>query len=378
MPRQSKGARLWLRRRRGRAAQWVILDHGREIRTGAGDNDLQAAENALAQYLANKRRPQFADGHPSRVLIADILADYGENHGPTTKRADLIGGAINKLVEFFGDQTASAITSATCKKYVQWRVRQFDARAKTKKRPIKPSTAGRELVVLGAACRWCWREGKLDRLIPVVVPTKPSPRQRHLTRSEVATLLAGALGWDRKGKRNAAKISRHLARFILIALYTGTRHDAILRLRWKPNTDGGWIDLSSGVLHRRPSGAVESGKRRPAIPIPPRLLPHLRRWRHLTATHVIEYAGQQIRSQERRAWRTACDLAGLGPDVTPHVLRHTCATMLLQLGVSVYDVAGVLGASEEVVRRTYGHHAQDHLRQAVAAFSRRIAPMKRP
>jgi hypothetical protein len=52
--------------------------------------------------------------------------------------------------------------------------------------------------------------------------------------------------------------------------------------------------------------------------------------------------------------------------------------MLLQLGVSVYDVAGVLGASEEVVRRTYGHHAQDHFRQAVAVFSQRIAPMKRP
>jgi hypothetical protein len=26
----------------------------------------------------------------------------------------------------------------------------------------------------------------------------------------------------------------------------------------------------------------------------------------------------------------------------------------------------------------FGHHAQDHLRQAVAAFSRRPAPMKRP
>ncbi len=96
MPRRSKGARLWLRKRRGRPTQWVILDHGREIRTGAGEDDLQAAENALAQYLANKRRPQFGDGHPSRVLIADVLADYGENHGPTTKRADLIGGAINQ------------------------------------------------------------------------------------------------------------------------------------------------------------------------------------------------------------------------------------------------------------------------------------------
>jgi hypothetical protein len=83
MPRGSKGARLWLRKRRGRTAQWVILDHGREFRTGAGKNDFQAAENGLAQYLANKRRPQFADGHPSRVLIADVLADYGENHGPT-------------------------------------------------------------------------------------------------------------------------------------------------------------------------------------------------------------------------------------------------------------------------------------------------------
>jgi hypothetical protein len=52
--------------------------------------------------------------------------------------------------------------------------------------------------------------------------------------------------------------------------------------------------------------------------------------------------------------------------------------MLLQLGVTVYDVAGVLGASEDVIRRTYGHHAHDHLRHAVAAFSRRPAPMKRP
>ena len=89
MPRRSKGARLWLRKRHGRPAQWVILDHGREIRTGAGEYDLSAAENALAEYLANKRRPQFGDGHPSHVLIADILADYGDNHGPTTRALTL-------------------------------------------------------------------------------------------------------------------------------------------------------------------------------------------------------------------------------------------------------------------------------------------------
>ena len=131
------------------------------------------------------------------------------------------------------------------------------------------------------------------------------------------------------------------------------------------------LDLSSEVLYRRGADAVETTKRRPPLPIPPRLLPHLRRWRRLTAQFVIEYAGRPIASQERRAWRTARELAGLGSEVTPHVLRHTCATMLLQRGVSVYDVAGVLGTSEDVIRRTYGHHAEDHFRRAVAAFSRR-------
>lgn len=371
MPRRSKGARLWLRKRRGRATQWVILDHGREIRTGASESDIETAENALSQYLANKRRPQFGDGHPSHVLIADALAEYGENHGPTTRRADLIGGAIIELVEFFGDRTLSVVSSVTCNAYVRWRTQQVNARAKKNGKPITEATARRELVVLGAALRWCWKEGKIDRLIPISLPPQPGPRQRHLNRSEVAALLAAALGWDRRGVRHRMKINRHLARFILVALYTGTRHEAVLRLRWVPNTDSGWIDLASGVLYRRASGAVDKGKRRPPVPITPRLLAHLRRWRRSASTHVIEYAGRPITSKERRAWKTSRELAGLGAEVTPHVLRHTCATLLLQLGVSVYDVAGVLGASEDVVRRTYGHHAHDHLRHAVAAFSRR-------
>jgi hypothetical protein len=166
----------------GWAAQWVILDHGREIRTGAGAHDLGAAENALAQYLADKRRPQFGDGHPSHVLIADVLAEYGENHGPTTRRADLIGGAIVKLVDFFANKTISAITSVASNAYVRWRMQQVNARAKKYGKPITEATARRELVVLGAALRWCWREGKVDRLIPVSLPPQAGPRQRHLNR----------------------------------------------------------------------------------------------------------------------------------------------------------------------------------------------------
>jgi integrase len=301
MPRPAKGARLYLRDRRQRGAVWVILDHGREISTGASESDIGTAEKVLAEYIGRKRRPRFGNGQADQVLIADVLAEYGDIHGPKTRRPDLIGFAIGKLLDFFGDRTTGSITRAACNAYVDWRVKQAQARHSLNKKPIKSSTARRELVVLSAALRWCWKEGKIDRPIPITLPPQAGSRERHLSRREVAALLAGALGWDRNGLRHRSRINRHLARFILLALYTGTRHDAILRLQWTPNTQGGWIDLDAGVIYRKAGAAVDSSKRRPPVPIPPRLLPHLRRWRRLTARYAVEYAGRPIKSKERRA-----------------------------------------------------------------------------
>lgn len=374
MSRPFKPPRLYLRRARDdRGAIWVIKHRGIEHSTGAGKDDLAGAQAALAHYLRSESRPAFGQGDPAQVLIADILSEYGDKHSRNTRRPEVIGLAIDKLVDFWGVRKVSAITPSACDDYVVWRTAQRDARAKRNGRNIKASTARRELVVLAAALQWCYEEKKLDRPVPVKLPPQAEPRERHLDRSEAARLLAGALGWDTKGKRHKARINRHLARFILIGIYTGTRHDAILKLQWRPNTTGGWVDLKAGVLYRRARDAIDKGKRRPPLPIPPRLALHLRHWRKLTARHVIEWQGKPIASQERRAWRRARQLARLGKEVTPHVLRHTCATWLLQRGVSTYDVAGVLGCGEDVVRRTYGHHAKDSLWAAVGSFSRRAA-----
>lgn len=393
MPRPKKPPRLWLHKRDDRAAQWIILDSGEQIITGALEGEYRKAEKALADYIALKHRPDFGDGHPSRVLISDVLNDYLERRAPECERSDLIAIACERLGEFFASKYVSAISQDSCQDYVAWRVKQLRPckpytrngkliTPKAKKLiPIKPATARRELVVLGAALTRCWKAGKLDRLIPIALPPQAEPRERHLTRSEAVLLLAGALGFyqdaDGKWRRNRFKISRHVARFILIGIYTGTRHDAILRLRWKRNPSGGHIDLSAGVLYRRPDGAVETAKRRPPVPLPARLIFHCRRWKKLTTHGPVEYGGKPVR-KERRGFETARKLAGFGADITPHILRHTCATWLLQRGVSVYDVAGVLGTSEAVIRKTYGHHAQDNLRKAVDVFSHRanVSPMK--
>ena len=224
MPRRTRPPRLYLRVRRGRAAHWVILDRGREIGTSAGKADIRAAEKALADHIALKRRPDFGDGHPAQVLIADALSEYGEKHAPRTRRPDLIGGAIGKLVDFFGGQSTATITTASCNQYVHWRTCQTDARTAQDGTRIKASTARRELVVLSAALRWCWKEGKLDRPIADPSPPEAEPRERHLTRNEVAALLAGALGWDRRGIRHKTKDeSRPRPGSILIGLFATVR-----------------------------------------------------------------------------------------------------------------------------------------------------------
>jgi integrase len=365
--------RLKLRRaRKGRRALWVIVDHGKEIGTGCGESERPQAALALAEYIGKTRRPSFRDGDPHQILIGDCLAIYCEKHGPTIARSDGLALEVERLAEFFGDRLVSDVTEELCNAYVEWRCAQTDKRATVNQgRRIKPTTARRELVALSAALNWCWRNKRLDRPVVVKLPNVAERRERYMTRREVAALLWAALGFARDGKRNRFRINRHLARFILIGLYSGTRHDAMLRLQWMPNTTGGWFDLDAGVLYRRPQDAIETNKRRTPAPIPPRLMPHLRRWRKLSTQYVIEYDGKPIASQLRRAWAGAREMAGLDPAVTPHVLKHTCATLMLQAKVSTWDVAGVLGTSEAVIHKTYGHHSVEHLRSAVDVWSRR-------
>ena len=170
----------------------------------------------------------------------------------------------------------------------------------------------------------------------------------------------------------AARRTPHVARFILIGIYTGTRSKAALRLRWMPSLDSGWIDLDAGVIFRRGSGETDSSKRRPPVRIPDRLLPHLRRWRRMdeqSGQHLIDvchYHGKSIQKM-RRSWATIRDAAGLDETVVPHVLRHTCVTWLLQQGVNSWEVAGFVGMSEEMVRETYGHHSPDFQKNAAKA-----------
>jgi len=374
MPRPAKPPRLYLRERRGREPQWVILDRGQERGTGFGQGREREAEEAFADYLAEKHTADWGDGDPAQVPVADVLTLYATERAPNIASPETAGHRIDRLLEFFGSMTAWEVTKSTCAAYVKARAAGLGER-----KPVKVETARTELQTLGAALAYAYKARKISKPVFVDLPDKSPAKERWLTRSEAARLVAGALGFTRDGEgawRRVGAPSYHVARFILIALYTGTRHEAVLSLRWGVNSEAGWFDLDEGRLYRRGEGARDTKKRRTPAPIPDRLLPHLRRWRRMTKLGPCEYE-DRLTLRQKTGFARARDLAGLGPEVTPHTLKHTCITWMLQGEVSTWEVAGFTGTSEETIRRVYGHHAADYLPNARKAFRGHIMGQSR-
>ena len=88
--------------------------------------------------------------------------------------------------------------------------------------------------------------------------------------------------------------------------------------------------------------------------------------------HVVHWNGSSVQSI-KKAFRSAKRAAGLSEDVTPHVLRHTAATWLMQAGVETWQAAGFLGMTVEMLERVYGHHSPIYQKQAADAVTKRRA-----
>ncbi len=137
------------------------------------------------------------------------------------------------------------------------------------------------------------------------MPDKGAPRERWLTRPEAARLL-WACWRGGQGRR------KHIARFILVGIYTGTRASAICGASLTQTPGRGYVDLERGVFYRRAVGAKETDKRQPPVRLPPRLLAHIRRWQRVGASQaaVVDYEGLPV-LRVSKAFRRAADEAGL-------------------------------------------------------------------
>lgn len=418
MPRASRGPRLQLfgpDAKHGAKAKagfteylWYIVwsEKGkrRERSTGASLEDRADAEAALADFLASRALEWSGARRPDQVTVADVLSVYGTEHAPHVADPQRIADCIVALVNWWTDQAVSAVTANTCRGYAK--ARMAEGR--------KSGTVRRELATLRSAIRYCYREGKLTQEVPVVLPEKGAARDLWLTRTEAAILLRAA--------RKESKAKGHLPNFIILTLYTGRRKEAVLSLQWQPNTVAGHIDLEGGRIDFQ-GRRVATKKKRGRIQIPQRLMTFLRYWRRRTRQYVLEYggrprikidrhrladgtireyrydrginsapqpigdvkhafhsaclraaemaeerAGKAKAHAEREAWRAS---AAKFRKATPHILRHTAVSWLVQDGVPFADIGKFVAMSAEMVERVYGHLAPDRDERVLASIDRR-------
>jgi integrase len=387
MSRRSKGARLWLESEERSAdgkvvryAAWVIRDGPRKLRTGCTRDNRSGAEQALAEYLASKYQvPREHGRHPSQILVLDVLNIYLSDVAPKHSDPNITRGRVLTLADWWGGRTLAEVNGPSCREYVDHRVNQPRKSSRPDQTGVKPrmvtaAGARRELEDLRSAINHHRREGLCSEIVSVVLPKKGMSREVWLTRSEAAKIVWAA--WRARQVMNGGKtkreVGRHIARFILVGLYTGTRHAAICSAAFQSAVGRGHIDLDRGIFYRRRQGDKTTSKGQPPVRLSERLLAHLRRWHRLgIAKHAaVEWNGKPVASV-RKGFAAAVRAAGIDPvkKATPHILRHTAATWAMQNGAEIWQTAGYLGMSPEVLERVYGHHHPDFQVDVAARLS---------
>jgi len=343
---------------------WIIRDGAHRTSTGCrvGFDDKEA-QRKLAAYINAKYQPPAGLG--AQLLIDEVVAAYLKGHADESKSREFLVATAKPILDWWSGKRISHVTKTNCKAYVKWRTAQHRRQHPNSKKPpvnVSDQTARHDLKTLRQALNWYKSEHDPQMIVPTVSLPKKAPARRDywLTRDEVARRL-------RLARKHGQ--TRHICRMLLIGAYSGTRPGAILGLRWLPSPLSGWIDLTSGTLHRSGTAERETNKRKPPVRIHARLLPHLRRWHRIDSkrkiTHVVHYLGEPI-GKLRRAWASVG-----GGDDGPHICRHTAATWLMQGGVDLYEAAGYLGMTPDTLWDTYGHHHPDYQEAASTATSKR-------
>lgn len=215
---------------------------------------------------------------------------------------------------------------------------------------VQAATINRELALLRACVRHAERHGLIDKAPIITSLPKPPPRMRCLTQDEAASLVKAADARDVWYERV----------YIRLALGTAQRPEAVIGLRWSQ------IDIINGIIDFRVNTNLSHRmKRRSVVPMNSMTEAAIKlAGKHRgSSEHVMHYNGKRMDNPRRLIKRLAKD-AGV-PDVSPHVLRHTAASLLLQGGVDLLHVSRLLGhASTLITQQVYFQHPPGWLKDA--------------
>jgi integrase len=372
MPRKAKGPRLALDSR----GMWIVRDGQSNRGTGCHEHDREDAERKLAEYILKKHDPAKAIESISDANQAKICDVISVEMQRIHARTDLPAFRKNEFINLFqnmGNWFASNDTH---------HVGQLNGKIQrqyAKERGFR-SAAYRDLKLLAAAINRNITEqhGGVQTKFRPVLPEGSQPRQGFFrNRDEAARFIWAA--WRLRRKGTGEYLWRHISRYALVGLYTGSRHADICNAALMPTIGRGYVDVGSGIFRRKPTDKKETSKKQPTIPVHPKLLAHIRRWQRkgIAKTAVVEFHGKPV-GAIKEAWVTVAKAARFSTDkhdphkLIRHSLRHTAITWFLTglhnreqpikgkgrqpgKGIDIEIVSQYCGVSPATIRKHYRH-----------------------
>lgn len=252
------------------------------------------------------------------------------------------------LADFFGwlrgDAEAGEVSTETLRNYLEWMVGE---------RKLTIATVRRRLACLRAFFRW--RVDQLQVDDPFAGWRVQLPRRKRLPRAlsghEVSALLASS--------RSPVPSESLLCLAVRLMVATGLRVGELCKLRIDDVSPDGSTLRVHGKGSRDRIAYVTDG------PLQVDLQQFVSARRRVDAAgallvncHGTALKPQSIRTQLRRS----AERAGLSRRITPHMLRHTAATLLIETGVDIRFVQRLLGHSSIATTEIYTHVSDEALR----------------
>lgn len=332
-----------------------IMVDGRRIHRVVGRESegvtREQAERLIESYRtkAREERLDLPTGRKVHRTFADVGEDYltriedHPKHGRNIVRKRL--HLRERLIPYFKAQRPDRLTDFGIAHYIRCRRDQGAAQ----------STVNRELSTLSHFLNRCLEWGWIK--------SKPKIPKGAETRKQIVVLSEA----DRQALMEAAKADQDPLTwlFAAIATSTGMRHGEIMRVRWDE------IDFDQRRIY---IGRAKAGQREQ--PIPPSLASALKdEWTQLGEPKCWLFptsrgnAKRPHRQTMAPQFRRTVERAKLDPaKVTPHVLRHTAITTLVQAGVDLPTIQRVSGHKTLEMVLRYTHLANEHVDRAVAVL----------
>lgn len=308
----------------------IVYQHeGKRVRRQLTAQDRESAKAEARSLWQDRDRTPWTVGRIMTAYLATI------SHKPSHSRRQ---DAWKAMRPFWDGVEPMLIDEPMCRAYRAQR-RAGDA------------TARYELMQVSTALGWAAANEKIPTRKPVWLPATPERKLRHLEHGE----------WRRFF---AAIVADHAKLYAMIGLHTMARPSAILELTWDR------VDFMRGTIDFTPPGHTRTAKRRTIAPISEDLMSALQvGYAARTTPFVIERGGKRVQCI-KKAFLAASQRSGV--HATPYTLRHTGAVYAAEAGVSMPELAQMMGHDDDrTTQKHYARFSPGHLRNVAEAISRK-------